>query len=66
MTDAERAEIWYKELTRDEEAIAKEVGRYATAGRVEFVAEAYAGLWARRKFRSDVLALYRNLKGPSR
>ncbi len=66
MTDAERAEIWYKELTSDEEAIAKEVGRYALTGRVEFVAEVFAGLWARRKLSSKILALYANWKGPPR
>ena len=66
MTDAERAEIWYKSLTPVEEAIAEKVGRYALSGRIEFVAEVYAGLWSRRRYRFDVLILYDTLKGPPR
>ena len=66
MNDADRHEIWYKELTSDEEEIAETVGRYAMTGRIEFVAEVFAGLWARRRFGSEVLALYKNLKGPLR
>ncbi len=66
MTEVNHAEIWYKDLTSDEEVIAKEVSRYATTGRIEFVAEVYAGLWGRRRFRSEIRDLYRDLKGPHR
>jgi len=66
MTDAERAEIWYKELAPDEKVIAVGVGINAADSRVEFVAEVYAGLWARRKFHPQVLSLYEKLRGPWR
>jgi len=66
MTNAERAEIWYKELTAEEEAAAAEVSEYAIAGRAEFVAEVYAALWARRKLFANVMFRYHQLKGPPR
>jgi hypothetical protein len=66
LTDAERADIWYKELLPHEKAIARQVGRYSTEGRIEFVAEVFAGHWGGRRFRPEVLALYQKLRGPSR
>ncbi len=62
MTNAERVEIWYKELTAEEEAVAVKVSEYAIAGRAEFVAEVYAGLWARRRFAPQVLSSYEKLR----
>ena len=66
MTDAERAEIWYKGLPREEKLIATQVSGYAREGRIEFVAEVYSGLWGGRKFGRDVTSLYETLKGPPR
>jgi hypothetical protein len=66
MTDAERAEIWYKGLTPEEKLVASQVSGYARAGRIEFVAEVYSGLWGGRKFGRDVTSLYEKLKGPLR
>ena len=66
MSDAERAEIWYKELTTDERVIATHLSDYSVAGRIEFVAEVYAGLAAQRRFRAEVMDLDDALKGPPR
>jgi hypothetical protein len=66
MTSAERAAIWYKVLTREERLIATFVSDYSVHGRIEFVAEVYAGLCAGRRFRTEVMRLYEKLKGPPR
>lgn len=66
MSDADRAEIWYKNLTSNEKEVAARVSGYAVEGRVEFVAEVYAARWAKRKLGKDVRTLYAKLKGPSR
>jgi hypothetical protein len=66
MTEAERAEIWYQELTPEEQSAAARVSKYAKFGRIEFVAEVYAGLWGRRTFGPEVMAIYEKLKGPPR
>lgn len=66
MSEADRAEIWYKELTADEKVAAARVSRYARIGRLEFVAEVYAARWAKRKLDPDALTLYAELKGPAR
>ena len=66
MTEAERADIWYKELSPEEQSTAAEVSKYAKFGRIEFVAEVYAGLWGSRTFCPEVMALYYKLKGPPR
>jgi hypothetical protein len=66
MIDAQRAEIWYKGLTPEEKLIATQVSGYAKAGRIEFVAAVYRGLWGGRKFGRAVTSLYEELKGPPR
>ncbi|MGP0068809.1 MAG: hypothetical protein ACLQGP_35070 [Isosphaeraceae bacterium] len=66
LTTAERADIWYKDLSPEERAIASQVSDYSTVGRIEFVAEVFAGYWGGRRFHPEVLALYEKLKGPSR
>jgi hypothetical protein len=66
LTNAERADIWYKDLLPEERAVARQVGRYSTEGRIEFVAEVFAGHWGGRRFRPEVLLLYEKLKGPPR
>jgi hypothetical protein len=64
LTETQRAEIWYKELTLDEQPIASAVSFYARTGRTEFVAEVYAALWGRRRVAREVMDLYRKLNGP--
>ncbi len=66
LTDAERSDIWYKELNDEERRIASQVSQYSRAGKIEFVAEVFAGLWGRRKFAPEVIDLYKKLKGPPR
>jgi hypothetical protein len=66
LSAAERADIWYKDLLPEEKVFAAHVSDYSTEGRIEFVAETFAGHWAGRRFRPEVLALYEKLKGPSR
>ena len=66
MTVSERADIWYKGLTPEEKLIASQVSGYARAGRIEFIAEVFGGLWGGRKFGRDVTSLYEKLKGPTR
>jgi hypothetical protein len=66
MTDAERAEIWFKAHTRKERVIASNDSDYSVQGRIEFVAEVYTGLWAGRTFLAEVMSLYEKLKGPPR
>ena len=39
---------------------------YSTEGRIEFIAEVFAGQWDGRRFRTEVLMLYEKWKGPSR
>ncbi len=66
LTTVERADIWYKDLSPREKVVASRVSDYSTDGRIEFVAEVFAGQWGGRRFRPEVLALYEKLKGPSR
>jgi hypothetical protein len=66
MSDAERAEIWYGELSRHEKTLAAKISGYATVGRVEFVAEVFAQICARRQIQRPIMSLYAKLRGPSR
>jgi hypothetical protein len=66
MTDTQRAEIWCRALSPEEKLVAAEVSGYATEGRVEFIAEVYAQLWARRKCEAVVMSLYVGLRRPFR
>jgi hypothetical protein len=66
LSESDRADIWYKELSAEQATIASQVSKYATEGKIEFVAEVYAGKWAGRRFSPAVMKLYRELKGPPR
>jgi hypothetical protein len=50
----------------EERAVAVHVSDYSEHGRIEFIAEVFAGHWGGRRFRPEVLALYEKQKGPQR
>jgi hypothetical protein len=60
----DRDRIWYLEgLKIDQTRIAKKVSGRATWNSKEFVAEVYAGLWAKMPYDDEVLTLFRDFGG---
>jgi hypothetical protein len=59
-----RGTIWDADLSTLERQIARRVSVRATWNAKEFVAEVYAGLWARIAYDEDILLLYDQLRGP--
>ncbi len=65
LLDAEgRRTLWNAELSRSESEIARKVSIQASVNVKEFVAEVYAGLWARIPYDEDILRLQDKFRGP--
>jgi len=59
-----RRTIWDADLSTPERQMARRVSIRATENVKEFVAEVYAGRWARIHYDEDVLLLYDRFRGP--
>jgi hypothetical protein len=64
LNDRERRTLWDAELSGLERETARAVSIRATWNLKEFVAEVYAGLWAKIPYPEAILSLYRRFRGP--
>jgi hypothetical protein len=64
LEDEGRRALWDADLSPMERVIARRVSYRATWNVKEFVAEVYAGLWAKREYDEEILRLHDQFRGP--
>jgi hypothetical protein len=64
LQEHERRAIWNADLSSSEKEIGRMVSYRATWSAKEFVAEVFAGLWARISYGDDILSLHNRFRGP--
>jgi hypothetical protein len=64
LDDAGRRTLWDADLSPMERTVAKKVSYRAASNVKEFVAEVYAGLWARIEYDEEILHLHDQFRGP--